>query len=112
MKNRDRISASRVLDHKTRQLAEKHRQHLDEMTEAALATSPRYSFNWLIPQAALAVAALVVTVSIYWMLPPAENSTPQPTMQVAVIPDWVLDDQVPLEILESPEFYQWLAQQG
>ncbi len=112
MKNRDQISASKQLDHKAEQLAQKHRQRLNEMTEVALTTSSRRSFSWLAPQPALALATLVIAVSIYWMMPSPENDLLPPAPQVAVIPDWVLDDQVPLEILESPEFYQWLAQQG
>ena len=112
MKNRDQISASKHLNHKAEKLAQKHRQRLNEMTEVALTTSSRRSFSWLAPQPVMALATLVVAVSVYWMLPSAEHSAPPPAMQMAVIPDWVLDDQVPLEVLESPEFYQWLAQQG
>lgn len=112
MKNRDRIPASKQLDHKAEQLAQRHHQRLNEITEAALATSSQRKLSWLTPQPALAFATLAIAVSLYWMLPSPENNALPPTLQMAVIPDWVLDDQVPLALLESPEFYQWLAQQG
>jgi len=52
-----------------------------------------------------------VAILIYWTLPGPDRNTAAPAPQIATIPDWVLDEQVPLEILEAPEFYRWLADQ-
>lgn len=111
MKNRDKISASKQLDIKAEQLEQRHQKRLNAITETALMTSSRRSLNLFASQPVLAFATLVLAVSVYWMLPPSENNTLPSAPQMAIIPDWVLDDQVPLELLESPEFYQWLAKQ-
>ncbi len=111
MSNRDRISVSDLLDRKAQQLAQRHSQRLDEMSRAALQTGTDHTPGWLRPQPVLALASVCVAVLIYWMLPAPDQNATTPNPRVATIPDWVLDEQVPLEILEAPEFYRWLADQ-
>ncbi len=111
MSNRDRISAGDLLDRKAEQLARRHNRRLDEMSQVALQPKTGRAPGWLLPQPALVLASVLVAVLIYWALPGADRNTTTPAPQVATIPDWVLDEQVPLEILEAPEFYRWLADQ-
>ncbi len=113
MSDRARLSASELLDRKAEQLARRHDQRLKEMSEVALQAGTKRSPAWLFPRPALALASVLVAVSIYWSAggPGPEQNAIAPPPQVAAIPDWVLDEEVPLEILEAPEFYRWLADQ-
>jgi len=111
MSNREQTSASELLDRKAEQLAGRHSRRLDEMSETALQAKTGRAPGWLLPRPALALASVFIAVLIYWMLPGPDRNTTAPAARVAVIPDWVLDEQVPLEILEAPEFYRWLADQ-
>ncbi|NOY63231.1 MAG: hypothetical protein GXP10_08805 [Gammaproteobacteria bacterium] len=109
MKSRNRLSTSKLLDRKAEQLAQRHRQRLNEMTETALAKSASRRSIWLSPQPALAFTILGIAVLAFWLIPGSETDISAP--QMAAIPDWVLDEQVPLALLESPEFYRWLTEQ-
>ncbi len=113
MKSKDRTQASQILDHKAEQLAQRHQRRLTEITEAAVAATPRCRrSHWLAPQPALAFATLSIAVLAWWVVPSADNEiSPGSAPQMAAIPNWVLDETVPLELLESPEFYRWLAEQ-
>ncbi|HEB63011.1 MAG TPA: hypothetical protein ENJ07_00870 [Gammaproteobacteria bacterium] len=115
MKTKDRVTPKELLNQKAEQLAQRHRRRLDEMTEMALENSLQNRFNWLRPQPVLALATFAVVVSTYSLFSTTEHSLPpsahHSANQVAALPDWVMDDQVPLALLESPEFYDWLAKQ-
>ncbi len=111
MSNRDRISAGDLLDRKAEQLARRHKRRLAEMSQAALQPGKERAPGWLLPQPALVLAPVLVAALIYWTLPGADRNGTTPAPQAATIPAWVLDEQVPMEILEAPEFYRWLADQ-
>ncbi|HFC53516.1 MAG TPA: hypothetical protein ENJ43_03680 [Gammaproteobacteria bacterium] len=111
MSSRDRLSASELLDRKAEQLARRHHRRLDEMGDAALRPGTNRTPDWLFPRPALAMASVLIAVLIYWTLPASDRSGVTSTPQTVTLPDWVLDEQVPLEILEAPEFYRWLADQ-
>ncbi len=97
-----------VLDEKARHLARRHQRRLESITNEALAPTRRRPAP-LLPVAA--VATLVVAVSGYLLMP---NDAASPEMAAATpapLPGWVVDDEVPLELLEQPDFYRWLAEQ-
>ncbi len=113
MRQSDRTRACQHLDNRAEVLARRHQRRLNEMTESALSSAQHRRHQWFAPQPALALATISVAVLAWWMVPLTDDAPTYPSMavQMATIPNWVLDDEVPLELLESPEFYHWLAEQ-
>lgn len=112
MTTENRTQANKALDDKAEQLAQRHQRRLKQMTETALEAASTQRPSGLSPQPALVFAALGIAVLTWWVMPTPENEITAPTPQMAAIPAWVLDEQVPMELLASPEFYRWLAKQN
>ena len=112
MRRKNRTQPQQLLDQKAKQLAQRHQHRLAQMTETALTTAPNHT-RWLSSQPALTFATLSIAVVAWWTIATPDNErVSEITSQMAVIPAWVLDEEVPLELLEAPEFYRWLAEQN
>jgi len=107
---------NKLLNQSAEKLAAKHQQRLESMTLAALQKAEKKplfeSFLFLLPQPAYAAAALLlISAGVGWMTLQNQSNELIESQTTAQLPEWLSDDQVPMELLENPEFYQWLANQ-
>jgi len=107
---------NKLLNQSAKNLAAKHQQRLENMTTAALQKAAKKplleSFLFLLPQPAYAAAALLlVSAGVGWMTLQNQSNELIESQTTAQLPEWLSDDQVPMDLLENPEFYQWLANQ-
>ncbi|MDQ7015740.1 MAG: hypothetical protein Q9N68_05110 [Gammaproteobacteria bacterium] len=106
--------ANELLNQSAHKLAEKHQQRLRQMTLEALELAEKKPFlnslRFLLPPPAYAAAALLfISAGFGWLS--LQNSSESESQIVAQLPEWLSDEQVPMELLENPDFYQWLAKQ-
>jgi len=107
---------NKLLDQSAQRLAAKHQQRLESMTSAALQKDEKKPlfelFLFLLPQPAYTAAALLlISAGFGWMTLQNQSNEIIESQTTAQLPEWLSDDQVPMELLENPEFYQWLAKQ-
>lgn len=115
------FSPSEYLDQRQQTLTQKHQGDLHRITQNALQSRHnKWSGNWAKPALATAFSIMLVTTIV--LLRPteeqpeslnqlAEHSTLLPTTLPSTLPEWLADTDVPLTLIESFEFYDWLAHQ-
>ena len=97
------LSPKDSLDDREQALAQKHQRQLHSMTQEALLSRQK---NWFKPAMATAFSIMLVTTLVLI------NTSDNPGEQVDPdLPVWVTDTNVPLNLIEHLEFYDWLAQQ-
>lgn len=101
------------LDQQAGKLASDHEQRLKQMTHDAIRqqqAQARYSYwPWPVVSGVVASGVLLFISMGWWFGEPSLNqSLPQAQ---GFFPALVMDDQVPLALLEEMSFYQWLAGQ-
>lgn len=108
------MKAHKHLDQKAEALAQKHSHRLLQMRQRAMQHQRRSPW-WLNPLAMMAVPAAAVAILVVSLWTPGVMlNEQQPAQPLAVktpagIPAWVADTQVPVEVLENIQFYEWLS---
>ncbi len=106
------------LDQHEQALAKKHQQRLRAMTQEALYPQQQpWHASWVKPAMVTAFSVLLVSTVIFLKAPVSINpntdsAIPPQSMPLSMpLPEWVMDTDIPLTLIENLEFYDWLAQQ-
>ncbi|WP_444944695.1 hypothetical protein ACJJIK_07925 [Microbulbifer sp. ZKSA006] len=68
----------------------------------------RYSLSSLYPYFSLAAASAIVLLVLWWPSPVVDSDYPT---ELFVGGDWLLDEDMDIEVIEDMEFYHWLAEE-
>lgn len=101
------LSPGEYLEGRKQTLTQKHQRHLHRMTQEALQSQENNNQkSWFKPAMATAFSVMLVTTLV--LLNTSDKSSEQSETD---LPAWVTDTNVPLNLIENLEFYDWLAQQ-
>lgn len=102
-----RLSPRDYLEGRKQELSQKYQRQLYRMTQEALQSQKNNAQkSWFMPVMAATFSILLVTTLV--LLNTSDQSSEQTETD---LPTWVTDTNVPLNLIENLEFYDWLAQQ-